>query len=496
MTSIPSSEKSTDDADALFSMSLAELSRSIQRRDISVERVAETILARVQTLNPMLHAFITIDAEGMWRSARQADAALARGDKVGLLHGVPLSVKDHFATRGLRTTAASKLYADCVPDFDATIVERMRDAGALLIGKANMYELGTGWGTSGHFPVALNPWNPAYSPGGSSSGSAVAVATGLGVASLASDGGGSTRVPANYCGVVGLKPTHGRVSFFGSIPESLIAQGQMIAKTISTVGIITRKVEDAAIVLRVIAGWDSRDPGTEDMGVPDFAVALAGEAHDLVIGVPWAYIERGVTEENAAAFAAALNVLRDAGAKVVAVGSPSSLDRLGWMWTTIAYVEMSVLYGDRFTSSPDEFGPELQDRIRTGLATSARSYFLAMQARIQLRAEWLQLLKSCDAIATPSAPAAPPTMDELVLRRSDLQNIGELARYTRPYNMTGLPAVTVPDGLSAAGLPLGLQIGGRPFDEATVLRVAEAFERRTPWHRNRPVANALESGSG
>jgi len=189
-------------------------------------------------------------------------------------------------------------------------------------------------------------------------------------------------------------------------------------------------------------------------------------------------------------------VLRDAGAKITKLESPSSLERIGWMWTTIAYVEMAAFYGDRFAASPDDFGPELQDRIRAGLATSATSYFLAMQARAELRAEWLQLFKNCDAIATPTAPAAPPTMAELVEHRSDLQNIGELARYTRPYNMTGLPAVTVPDGFTAEGLPLGLQVGGRPFEESTILRIAEAFERRTPWHKRRPIVRPLETSAG
>jgi aspartyl-tRNA(Asn)/glutamyl-tRNA(Gln) amidotransferase subunit A len=359
------------------------------------------------------------------------------------------------------------------------------------MGKANMYELGSGWGTFGHFPLAQNPWSFAHSPGGSSSGSAVGVATGLGFASLASDGGGSIRVPANYCGVVGLKPTHGRVSLFGSIPGALNApQKEVMAKTISVAGVITRRVEDAAIMLQAISGWDARDVGTKNIAVPNFATAMVGNVQNVAIGVPWSYIEQEVAPDNAAAFNLALDVLADAGAKIVTIEPPASLEQIGWMWTTIAYVEMATFYGERFALSPEDFGPELKERIQAGLRTSTTAYSLATQARAQLRAEWLQLFKTCDVIATPTAPAAPPTMLELKERRSDLQNIGELARYTRPYNMTGLPAITVPDGFTAEGLPLGLQIGGRPFEESAILQVADAFERHTSWHECRPTVES------
>lgn len=479
-------------------MSLRAVSDIIRRREVSVIDVVGAVLERVEAVDNELHSLITVDAVGTWQAAEEADATLLRNEKVGPLHGVPMTVKDHFATRGLRTTVASGLFATHIPQFDAAVVERVRGAGALVIGKANMYELGTGWGTHGYFPLAVNPWDPQVSPGGSSSGSAVGVAAGMGYASVASDGGGSTRVPANYCGVVGLKPTHGRVSFYGSIPSAPTgtARAQTMSKTISAAGIITRGVEDAAMILQALAGWDPRDFGAEDLAVPNYVEQLPGEIRGLVVGVPWPFIEQSISRENGRAFEDALVVLRDAGGTIVDLAPPEALRWIGWMWTTIAYVEMATLYEDRYRTSPDDFGPELQDRIRVGLATSASEYFMATQARAQLRAEWMQLFKVCDVVVTPTAPAGPPTLGELLARRGDLQDIGELARYTRPYNMTGLPAITVPDGVTTAGLPLGLQVGGRPFDEATVLRVADAYERRTQWHLRHPPISVARGERG
>ena len=482
----------------LCSASLREVSDLIHQRSISAAEVAEAVTQRVLALDSRLHSLITFDEAGLSRAARKADEALRRGDDSGPLHGIPITVKDQFATRGLRTTLGSKLFADHVPDYDAAVVERARAAGAIVAGKANMYELATGWGTYGFFPLALNPWSAEHSPGGSSSGSAVGVAAGLAYASLASDGGGSTRVPSNYCGVVGLKPTHGRVSFHGSLPEGPLVHGRQIpiSKSISVAGVITRRVEDAAIMLEAIAGWDGRDPASEDIRMQGVRTGLTGDLANLVVGVPWDGIQGNLDEESRAVFDAALGVLRDAGATVAEVAAPESLEQIAWMWTTIAYVEMAVSFRDLFDSRPDDFGPELQARLRAGRSTTAEEYFLATQARAKLRSEWLQLLKTCDVVATPTAPAAPPTMRELVDRRSDLQDIGELARYTRPYNMTGLPAVSIPSGFSRSGLPLGLQIGGGPFEEGLVLRVAEAFERRTPWHTRRPPLEPSASEAG
>ena len=239
-------------------------------------------------------------------------------------------------------------------------------------------------------------------------------------------------------------------------------------------------------MLEAIAGWDVRDPASEDVAMHSIRSRLTGDLSGLVVGVPRGYIDEAVEAENNEAFEFALGVLRDAGATLRTVQAPESLALIGWMWTTIAYVEMASSFKDLFVANPEDFGPELHSRIQAGLATPANEYFLATQARAQLRADWLQLMKMCDVVATPTSPAGPPTMAELVNRRGDLQDIGELARFTRPYNMTGLPAVSIPDGFSHSGLPFGLQIGGRPFDEAAVLRVADAFERRTPWHAMHP----------
>jgi aspartyl-tRNA(Asn)/glutamyl-tRNA(Gln) amidotransferase subunit A len=482
----------------LAMLPLSELSPLIRKRELAAVDVADAVLKRIRRLDDHLHAYITVDEEGLLAAAHALDEGYRRnpeGRYTSPLHGIPISVKDQFATKGIPTTLASRAYSNNVPDFDAAVVGRLHEAGALLAGKANMYELATGWGTFGHYPVALNPWDDTCSPGGSSSGSAVGVSTGMAHGSLASDGGGSTRIPASYCGVVGLKPSSGRISNYGSLPMETVHDGRPIrfSKTIGVPGIIARRVRDVALILQAVSGADPRDAGSVPAPVEDFAAGLTGALRGLKVGVPWAYIEGACEAESESAFRAALEVLRHAGARLVTVTTPPTLASVGWMWTTIAYVEMAALFGAKLDEKPEHFGPELHDRIKAGRTSTAENYFMATQARAQLRLEWLELHRSCDVIATPTAPSAAPTVDELLTQRRDLENIGELARYTRPYNMTGLPAISVPCGFSMTGLPFGLQFGGRPMDEVTLLRVADAFERRTQWHRKLPPAVTVTS---
>lgn len=484
--------------ESLAWLSMEEAAQQLRSGALTATALCEATLERVRTLNPALHAFLSIDESGARLAAKAADTRL-EAHRAAPLTGIPISVKDHFATRRLPTTVASALFEGFETGYDAAVVERAVDAGAVVLGKANMYELGSGWGTFGHFPVALNPWNPDHSPGGSSSGSAVGVAAGLSLGSIASDGGGSARVPANYCGVVGFKPTHGRVSFFGSIPvpeESGPGKPPArLAKSISAVGVITRTVRDAAIMLGTLAGHDPRDPGSLLEPADEYMGACVGEARGVVVGVPWASIRDAVSKDVAEAFDASLRVLESGGARIQEMPSPQLLDEIGDIWMTIAYVEMATAFASLYGASPERIGPEMTQRIETGLATSPEAYRSADARRSELTAQFLSAMEGCDVIATPTAPAPPPSMDELRRRASDLQDIGQLARFTRPHNLTGFPAISVPNGFSN-GLPLGLQIAARPLDERAALRVADAFERRTDWHRVHPlVAEASRPGA-
>jgi Asp-tRNA(Asn)/Glu-tRNA(Gln) amidotransferase A subunit family amidase len=471
--------------DEIFFRPLRDIAQMIRARSISAAELVEAMLNRLEAIEPALHSFISIDADGATRQAQHADNTLRRGEPCGLLHGVPLSVKDQFAVRGQPATLASKVFADYVPDFDADVVARVKDAGAVILGKANMYELATGWGVEGFFPIATNPWDPAHSPGGSSSGSAAGVAAGVSYASLASDGGGSTRVPAAYCGVVGIKPTFGCVSYGGSLPRSIEVHGRQVAisKTINSAGVIARTVEDAAIVLAAITTGAA--PSTRQ------EADVFGPADDslrgVVVGVPRDYVDFELDPEMRDGFEAALALLGEAGADIEEVVFPASSDEIAWMWMTIAYVEMVGSLHDAFKQRPEDFSPELRLRLSAGEKTIALDYFRAAQARASFRSDLADVLRNVNVLATPTVPAAAPSMYELKERSQSLEEVGRLARFTRPYNLSGFPAVSVPCGFTTSGLPLGLQLGAAPSQEPTVLKVAETYQQRTGWHLRHPA---------
>lgn len=459
-------------------LDIEEASRLLRTRELSPVELTTAVLDQIAALDDQLHAFITLDPDGALDAARAAEREIAAGPDRGPLHGIPVSVKDNFFTARLRTTSASRIYESWIPDHDATVIERLRAAGTVLVGKANMFELATGWGTSGHFPLAVNPWGAAHTPGGSSSGSAVAVASGMGYASLGTDGGGSVRVPSNYCGVTGFKPTYGLVSSYGTIP---------VGPSVSHVGVIARSVRSAALLFQAIVGHDARDPASVRASATDYVGGLLGNAEGLRIGIPWNYLDGHLSVESGGAFETSLRVMEDAGASLVEFELPSP-DQVAPLWMTIVYAELAAFHEERFHRAPEDFGPELGQRIAEGLATPATVYFRAQETRSLLRAACAVAMRDVDLIATPTAPGPAPLVEELRARASKLQDIGQLARYTRPYNLTGLPAITVPGGFTNTGLPLGFELAGRQFEDAVVLRAADAYQRRTAWHQQRPPA--------
>jgi aspartyl-tRNA(Asn)/glutamyl-tRNA(Gln) amidotransferase subunit A len=449
---------------------IAELGGRFRRGDLSPVEYARDLLQRIERLDKTLHAFVTVTPERALADARAAEAAI-RGGTAGPLAGIPVGYKDLYATRGIRTTGGSALLADWVPDADSTCVARLQRAGTVMLGKLITHEFAFGIQFPGHrFEAARNPWNLDHVPGGSSSGSGAALAAGLAVGALGSDTGGSIRGPAAYCGIAGIKPTYGRVSRAGVLTLSW---------TLDHAGPMARTVEDCAYLLQALAGHDPADPASSREPVPDFRAGLAAGARGLRVGVPRAYFMDGVSDEVAAAFEAALATLGALGASVRPVDIPSIHAAPSFM--VIMLAEAFAYHERDLRERPERYGEVLREKLMVGALFTAAEYVQAQRLRARLRAEMAAVLRDVDLLATPTAltPALPfKTMwdPNLPFAKSNMP----------PFNLTGLPALALPCGFSRTGLPLSLQLAGRAFDEATVLRAGHAYEQATEWHRRRP----------
>jgi aspartyl-tRNA(Asn)/glutamyl-tRNA(Gln) amidotransferase subunit A len=451
---------------------IRELGRRFRRLELSPVELTQRLLERTARLEPKLHAFVTVTADRALADAKAAETALVQGDPRPLL-GIPIAYKDLYATRGIRTTAGSAVLADWVPAEDATCVARLQAAGCVMLGKLITHEFAFGIQFPGHrFPPARNPWNLDHIPGGSSSGSGAALAAGLTVGSLGSDTGGSIRGPAAFSGIVGLKPTYGRCSRAGVVTLSW---------TLDHTGPMARTVEDCAYLLGALAGHDAADPASSRAPVGDYLGQLTRGIQGLRVGVPRAYFLDGVQPEVAAAFERALATLRELGASVADVEIPS-------IWTAPAY--MAILLAEAFAyherdlrERPHLYGEGLREKLLAGGVFSGAEYVQAQRLRARLQAEMLEVLGRVDVLATPAMPS--PALPFSVVQDPDLPYPFPRS-LTSPFNMAGLPALALPCGFSASGLPLSLQLAGRPFDEATVLRAGQAYEQATEWHRRRP----------
>jgi aspartyl-tRNA(Asn)/glutamyl-tRNA(Gln) amidotransferase subunit A len=458
-------------------LTLAEASRAIAEGRLSPLTLTEAYLDRIAALDGELHSFVLVLREPALAQARALAAAAVRGP----LHGIPVGLKDIYKTRGIRTTAGSRRYLGHVPDEDAESWVRLREAGAILIGKQETHEFAIGGPDfSLPFPPARNPWNTAHYPAGSSSGSAVAVAAGLCAAAMGSDTGGSIRGPAAYCGIVGLKPTYGRVSRRGVFPLSY---------TLDHCGPLTRTVEDCALMMQVLAGYDPLDPACADVPVPDYRAALAPRLDGMTIGVIRRFHEQdavaGFGMESApgtgylAAFDAALRTLERLGARLVDLELSPLVDYLDAN-RLIMLAEAYALHERDFRERPQDFGRHMFARVALGAFLSAADYVEATRQRRELCLEFARALAPVDAAVAANATGPAPRIAEV-----PFWGVYERASYTGPYNLTGSPALSVPIGFED-GLPLAFQIVGKHFDEATVLRVGHAFERATEVHRRRP----------
>jgi aspartyl-tRNA(Asn)/glutamyl-tRNA(Gln) amidotransferase subunit A len=449
---------------------IRELGAGYRARRFSPVEVTRAQLERIEKLDGGLHAFITLTPERALADARAAEQALARGDARPLL-GVPIGHKDIYLTRGIRTTGGSALLADWVPDDDATCVRRWHDAGTIMLGKLITHEFAFGLQFPGHrFPAACNPWNPAHMPGGSSSGSGAALAAGLVHGATGSDTGGSIRGPASFCGIVGLKPTYGRCSRAGVLSLSW---------TLDHTGPMARTVEDCALLLQTLAGHDSADPASSRAPVDDYVTGLGGGVRGVRIGVPRNYFFEGIDPEVERAFEAALGTLRALGAEVHDVQIPSLAATHSFLLIMLA--EAWAYHERDLRAHPELYGDVLRERLLGGAVVTGGEYMQAQRIRSQIGAEVAAVLRDVDVLATPTTPkpATPFTLafdPEFGFPRSNMP----------PFNITGSPALALPCGFSASGLPLSLQLAGRPFEEALVLRVGRAYEQATEWHTRRP----------
>ena len=453
--------------------SILELSRRLRGGGISPVELTRHCLANVEKLNPTLNAFITVTADSALLQAREAEAEIRRGDWRGPLHGVPIGLKDLIDTAGVRTTAASALFKNRVPAEDAELVRRLKNVGAVLLGKQNLHEFAYG-GSSviSHFGEVRNVWDPAYIAGGSSGGSAAAVAAGLCYGGIGTDTAGSVREPAALCGVVGLKPTYGRVSTRGVIPLSW---------SLDHVGPITPTVAEAAVMLQAIAGYDPQDANSAKVAVDDYLASLDRGANTIRIGVPRRFFYEDLDPEVASAVEQALGVLKSLVADMREIELTVPTDR------TLQAAESYAYHAEFVARSPELYQPETVRRILTGKKISAPE---VEERRLELktiRTHIGRVFEEVDILVTPTTPIVAPSLAELkhnpeLLRPREIT----LLRNTRPFNVWGLPAISVPCGFTKTGLPVGLQIAGPHWAESRILQVAQAYEQRTSWHEREP----------
>jgi aspartyl-tRNA(Asn)/glutamyl-tRNA(Gln) amidotransferase subunit A len=453
---------------------IVELAPRLRGKELSPVELTHDCLDRIEKLNPALNAFITVTAESALAQARVAESEISRGEWRGPLHGIPVALKDIIDTAGTRTTAASAIYQNRIPDEDAEVVQRLRAAGAVILGKNNLHEFAYG-GSSlvSFFGDVHNPRNTEHIAGGSSGGSAAAVAAGLCYAAIGTDTAGSIREPAALCGCVGIKPTYGRVSARGVIPLSW---------SLDHVGPLAATVSDAALVLQVIAGYDSLDVSSVDVPVPDYVSALREGAKTLRVGIPRAHFYDELNDEVRATVDAALGVIGTLAAEVRELNLEVPTDRVVQTSESYAY------HADHVARTPELYQPETLRRIRNGADISAAEYIFRRRELGQERRRARDFFADVDLLVTPTMPIPAPAIAELrkgpeTLRPAELL----LLRNTRPFNVWGLPAVSVPCGFTKSGLPVGLQIAGPHWREDLVLRLAQAYESAMVWYRRRPV---------
>ena len=467
------------DSVELCYMSAGQLSRLVEAKELSPVEIVDAHLARIDATEPGLNSFITLLPEEARAAARRAETEIQAGNYRGPLHGIPVGLKDLYNTAGVRTTSGSRIFDNFVPEEDCTVAARFLQAGAVLLGKLNMHPFAFGpTGENSDYGHMHNPWDPELVTGGSSGGSGSAAAAGQCTITTGSDTGGSIRIPAALCGIVGFKPTYGLVSRYGLTPLSW---------SLDHPGPMVRTVEDAALTLNVIAGHDLKDVASARVDIPDYTTALSGDVRGLRIGVPKEYFEAPLDPEVGRAVRDAIDLLGDMGAVVTEVSFPMFLDS-NPISTAIIMAEAAAYHRDLLSTDGDKIYPPVRLRLEAGLFISAADYLRAQQARSMFDREARRLLEQVDLLAGPTEPVTAPKLLATHVQAGEhtVGTISALTQYTRAYNITGFPAISVPCGFSESGLPIALQLAGRPFDDVTVLKAAHAYEQATDWHLRRP----------
>jgi aspartyl-tRNA(Asn)/glutamyl-tRNA(Gln) amidotransferase subunit A len=468
----------------LTELTLSEAAGLIARREVSPLELTRAHLARIERLDPRLNCFITLTPETALQQAREAEArlhSLERGEAttpsqadLPALFGLPLALKDLYDTKGVRTTAGSRFYAGYQPEADARTVQQLKAAGMVLLGKLNMHEIALGvTNDNPHYGACLNPWNPERTPGGSSGGSGAALAAELCLGSLGSDTGGSIRIPASLCGVVGLKPTYGRTSLRGVLPLSW---------NLDHAGPMARRVRDVAILLQVIAGYDPDDPASVDVPVDDYLARLEAGVRGWRVALASDEFFARADAEVLAAVRAAADLFTSLGAQVSEVLIPNGQEAAqanGLIVTSDA----AAFHRQHLQTHPEDFGADVLQRLQTGAAYTSSEYILARRTQAVFHRQMERFFDNYDLLLTPTTPvSAPPLRGPDAVEQARL-----LTRFTAPFNLSGLPALSLPCGFTGTELPVGLQIVGAPWAEAAILRAGQAYESATDWHKRKPA---------
>ncbi len=460
-------------------LSIAQLSELIRSKEISSLEATDAYLDRISRIDGILNSYITVTHEEARKSAVEADESIADGNYHGLLHGIPLAVKDQFFTKGIRTTAGSNLLSEFIPEQDAVVVEKLKAAGSVILGKLNLSEFALGESFSHPAGTPRNPWDLNRNPGISSSGSAAATSAFLCASALAEDTGGSTRIPAAWCGLAGLRPTWGRVSRRGVIPVSW---------SMDTVGPVARTVEDCAITFQAIAGYDSEDPYSWDTPVPDYRLGLSGGVSGLKIGVLKEKVAFGNLEpQTLEAMHTAIDQLKSLGAIVEEVSIPS-VECAGVASKCITDMDGGYLHHERLKTRAQEYDHNSRVRLITGILTPAQSYIKAQKLRKIVRDDILETLSRVDALILPTSPGPAPNIPEKagIANQEDAQSrISGVRNFTGAFNLAGLPALSLPCGFTSENLPLSIQIAGRPMEEELLFRLGHTYQQITDWHLRR-----------
>jgi len=471
----------------LEELTISELSPQIKRRRISPVEIISKYLERIKKLNPLLNAYSTVTEEQAIADAEVAEREIKRGKYRGPLHAIPFSIKDNLATKGIRTTAGSKILAEWQPNFDATVVTRLKAAGAIILGKTNMHEWASGGTTiNPYYGTTYNPWDRKRICGGSSGGSAAAVAANLCLGSIGTDNAGSVRNPASMCGTVGLKATYGRVSCFGGVPGTG-------GYSLNHFGTFTKTVGDTALVLKAIAGYDPQDPLSADEPVPDYSKSIGKRVKGLKVGLIKGYFDDIMVGDVAKSFGEATKLLESLGMRIEEVSIPH-MDLIPAVQNCTSRVENVSAHDRYLRSRPRDYSPELLYRYIHALMIPAATYVNAQRVRRVICQEFDEVMSRVQVIIAPTSIPAP-TIEECNLGHMELSGkkialkpstMNRSTWGTIPFNVTGYPALSVCCGFTSSGVPLGMQVVGAPFQEGIVLQVAHAYERAAQWYKRKP----------